>query len=174
MKRRLRISRERPVLDSRSVAIADTGPTSVGAQQARRLKEEIMTFVVAYLHAKISTLQRAGSIKYFGLSCRLRRTMGGERETAAPKGKGIPPSCIYIPAAIRRSLCPYKQSDELKDYTVAIVLVVGERRWVVTEQRWSSRETTKVLNAVVGRLQAWRTTSQTCLSARSSSQTDHR
>ena len=46
--RRLRISRERPILDSRSVAIADADPTEVGARQARRLEEEKIIFVVTY------------------------------------------------------------------------------------------------------------------------------
>ena len=47
-KRRLLIPRERSVLDSRSVAIANADPSGVGARQARRLEEEKTTFVVAY------------------------------------------------------------------------------------------------------------------------------
>ena len=47
-KRRLRISRERLVLDSNSVAIADADPTEVGARQARSLEEGKTIFVVAY------------------------------------------------------------------------------------------------------------------------------
>ena len=39
-KRRLRIPRERSVLDSISVAIADADPSGVGARKARRLEEE--------------------------------------------------------------------------------------------------------------------------------------
>jgi hypothetical protein len=48
-KRRLRISRERSVLNSRSVAIADADTIGVGARQARRLEVEKTIFVVAYI-----------------------------------------------------------------------------------------------------------------------------
>lgn len=47
-KRRLGISPEISVLDSRSVAIADADPTGVSARQARRLEAEKTIFVVAY------------------------------------------------------------------------------------------------------------------------------
>ena len=47
-KRRLGISPEISVLDSRSVAIADADPTGVSARQARRLEAGKTIFVVAY------------------------------------------------------------------------------------------------------------------------------
>ena len=66
---------EGPVLDSRSVAVADADPTGVGARQARRLEEENDLCRCAFYARKISTLKLAGLDKYFGLSRRPRCAM---------------------------------------------------------------------------------------------------